>query len=200
MTAQAGDTLIQKRALRRELRLRRAAIGAAARRAASELAATHALVALRARRCRHIAVYLSAGSELDTAPLIAALHAAGLRVFVPLVLPRQTLGFVGLRPDTRLRRGSLGIAEPVLRRPLIRRRQLDAVLMPLVGFDGQGFRLGAGGGYYDRWLARPRIGRKPLLLGYAYACQRVECLPRDPWDRRMDAVITEQGMLRWPTG
>ncbi len=200
MTAQAGDTLIQKRALRRELRLQRAAIGTAARRGASRIAAIHAMVALRASRCRRIAVYLSAGSELDTAPLIAALHAAGLQVFVPLVLPRQTMSFVALRPGAAMRRSSLGIAEPVLRRPLVRRRQLDAVLMPLVGFDDQGFRLGAGGGYYDRWLARPRIGRKPLLLGYAYACQRVEQLPRDPWDRRMDAVITEQGMLRWPTG
>ena len=65
---------------------------------------------------------------------------------------------------------------------------------PLVGFDRHGARLGSGGGYYDRWLSRPRIAHKPRYLGYAYALQQVERLPRDDWDVPLDAVITERGI------
>ena len=196
MTAQAGDTLIQKRALRRELRLRRAAVSGADRRRAALAAAAHAIRLLTNRRVRRVAIYLSTASELDTAPLFAALLARGSQVFVPQVLPQGRLRFLRWLPGMHLRRGRLGIAEPCGRSALARREQLDAVIVPLVGYDSDGYRLGAGGGYYDRWLARARIGHRPLVLGYAYAFQRVERLPRDPWDRRMDAVVTEHGIQR----
>ncbi|MGH8446644.1 MAG: 5-formyltetrahydrofolate cyclo-ligase, partial [Solimonas sp.] len=72
---------------------------------------------------------------------------------------------------------------------------LDAILLPLLGFDAHGNRLGTGGGYYDRWLARPRVAQRPRYLGYAYALQQIERVPREPWDVRLDAVITENKVI-----
>ncbi len=200
MTAQAGDTFLLKRTQRRDLRRLRALIPAHERRRAAERAARQALQWLRVRPRRTVAVYLSAGSELDTQPLIAGLRHAGHRVCVPVVLPNAGLRFVELAPSTRLRRNHLGICEPETARAPIRHAQLDAILMPLVGFDHEGRRLGAGGGYYDRYLARPRRGKRPQRIGYAFAMQGVERLPDDPWDIRLDAIITERGIRLWPTG
>ena len=70
------------------------------------------------------------------------------------------------------------------------------VLLPLLGFDAAGRRLGNGGGYYDRALAGVRPGGRPLLLGYAYAAQELTEVPAEPWDVRLDAVVTERGLRR----
>ena len=70
------------------------------------------------------------------------------------------------------------------------------VLLPLLGFDHQGFRLGQGGGYYDRALASLRF-RRPLLVGLAYDCQRVEVVPREAWDQPLDAVVTPTRIYRF---
>lgn len=92
-----------------------------------------------------------------------------------------------------------GIPEPVDAKPL-HARQLDLLLMPLVGFDLAGRRLGMGGGYYDATLAflrHRRHWRKPRLVGVAFECQRVETLPHDPWDMPLDAVLTEKRLYRF---
>jgi 5-formyltetrahydrofolate cyclo-ligase len=201
MTAQAGDTFSLKHAQRRELRRVRAAVAPALRRRAAVAAARHALNYLSRRHCRRVAVYLSAGSELDTAPLLQALWHRGFRVCVPVMLAEAgRMRFAAIDAATPLRRKRFGIREPLSTRRVVSRRQLDAILLPLVGFDDAGHRLGAGGGYYDRWLARQRHFPRPLRVGYAYAVQRVALLPHDPWDVRLDAVVTEQGTQEWPTG
>ena len=72
--------------------------------------------------------------------------------------------------------------------------------MPLVGFDLNGYRLGMGGGFYDTSLAylrRRSAWKKPFLMGIAYECQKVETLPRDPWDIPLDAVLTEKKLYRF---
>lgn len=199
MTAQAGDTLDCKRALRRELRLRRASVSDTGRKRAA-LRATATLVRTRAWQCaRHVALYLACGSELPTTALAEQAWRQGKRIYVPHI-GRSTgqMRFVEWRRGAKLRRNRYGILEPVGRlrqRPL---QRLDLLLAPLLGFDARGFRLGTGGGYYDRRLAR-RVGCRPLCLGWALAIQEVPAVPRDPWDHRLDGIVTERG-LRWPTG
>lgn len=195
MTAQAGDTFLTKHTLRRELRARRAAIPSLQRRAAARAAADHALRLLQARRCRRIALYLAYGSELDTAPLLAGLRRRGCTISLPVVCSGSRMQLVVVQPGSSLQRNRYGIREPASRRPLSPRNRLDAILLPLVGFDAHRYRLGTGGGYYDRWLARPRSYKRPLYLGYGYAMQQTDRVPHDPWDVRLDAVITEKGLL-----
>jgi len=78
----------------------------------------------------------------------------------------------------------------------LRASHMDVLLLPLLGFDSQGTRLGQGGGYYDRALSHCRF--RPYRIGLGYAAQQVQTLPHEPWDQRLDAVITERGLQRFP--
>ena len=74
------------------------------------------------------------------------------------------------------------------------------LFVPLLGIDADGYRMGQGGGFYDSTLAfrrrHPHYG-KPLLVGVAYDCQRVARVPREPWDVRLDYLLTESGLHRF---
>jgi 5-formyltetrahydrofolate cyclo-ligase len=179
------------------LRRRRVAIGKPQRRQCERRAALQLLRWRRLRQARHIAVYLSARSELSTRILIARLLHQGRELWVPVTGPSATMRFVSLRRDSKLRRGPLGLHQPVRARPCRGARRMDLILLPLLGFDAQGHRLGNGGGYYDRALAAPRAGRRPLLVGYAYAAQEMAAIPAESWDVRLDAVVTERGLRRF---
>lgn len=183
-----------KSRLRRELRSARQALARAQRRAKSLRAAQHLLHAPRLRRARCIAVYVAIGSELDTSALIASLHRLKRRVRVPVVQAGDTasMRMLPLGPGAVLRARRYGIHEPARRLRPQRREHIDLVVLPLIGFDARGFRLGSGGGYYDRWLATQRP--RPYCVGYGYALQEVESLPTEPWDQGLDAVCTERGL------
>ena len=201
MTAQAGDTLIpeaaaRKSALRREQRRLRVAIPSNQRRRAARKAA-RVLLRRLGREPRDIAIYLSVHSELSTVPLCAALLRAGHRVHAPVTMRGYRMRFVRLRANTPLRRCALGLPQPVSANGSRSARQMDVVLLPLLAFDDAGGRLGNGGGYYDRALARTRCGRTPALIGYAFAAQQVAAIPGEPWDVRLDAVVTERGLRRF---
>jgi len=186
------DPLAQrKRALRQSLRRLREELPAARRRQSALKAARHLLRGLPT--ARDVAVYLAVGAELDTQPLIAGLHRAGCRVYAPRIEPRARMRFLRVKPRAPLRRNRFGIAEPAAAGAAGR---LDAIVMPLVGFDAAGHRLGMGGGYYDRLLARTRSFHRPLRIGLGYAAQEVPHLPAAAHDARLDAVVTERGW-RW---
>ncbi|MGH8504330.1 MAG: 5-formyltetrahydrofolate cyclo-ligase [Stenotrophobium sp.] len=173
----------------------------AAARAARQLSRSGGL-----RGVRHVALYLSHGTELDTAPLLRLLRQHKLHLYVPKIGARHDMRFLQLRRDTVLRRNRYGIAEPTGHRHRRSLRQMDLVILPLLGFDAHGRRLGMGGGYYDRALSFVRCFGKPRLLGYAYAAQEVAAIPAQHWDIHLDGVITENGVRifdrssAWPTG
>jgi 5-formyltetrahydrofolate cyclo-ligase len=202
MTAQAGDTLFnslaaRKSELRKTLRRRRVAISRAQRKHCARRAALQLLRWRRLRQARHVAVYLSARSELSTAILIEFLLRQGRKLWAPVTSPDAQMHFVPLRREGKLRRGPLDLPQPARTRPRRGAARIDLILLPLLGFDARGHRLGNGGGYYDRALGGPRPGRRPLLVGYAYAAQEMAAIPAEPWDVRLDAVITEKGLRRF---
>ncbi|HVN99669.1 MAG TPA: 5-formyltetrahydrofolate cyclo-ligase [Steroidobacteraceae bacterium] len=184
-----------RRTLRRELRARRAAQPPAARRAAERLICARLARAPWFRAGLDVALYLSRDAEVDTAPLLALARRRGCRVFLPRITDYAAHRML-MVPAAGAQRllGRYRIAEPRggARRPAA---AFAIVLMPLVGFDGAGNRLGNGAGYYDRFLANRR-GRhgKPLLIGIAYECQRLEALAPGVHDVPLDAVITERGL------
>lgn len=108
------------------------------------------------RRARHIALYLPNDGEIDPRLLLRAAQRRGKATYLPVLnpWPRTRMVFQRIEPGERLRRNRFGIFEPVIRTARQRRVwALDLLLMPLVGFDGNGGRLGMGGGFYDRSLA-----------------------------------------------
>lgn len=156
-------------------------------------------------RARHIALYLPNDGEIDPRAFIAAAHQRNLTIYLPVLHPvlGNQLWFYRLDSRTRLRPNRFGIPEPA-RRNAPRRAPwaLDAVLMPLVGFDRQGGRLGMGGGFYDRTFAfkHGAAHRPPALIGLAHDIQQVELLPVASWDVPMDAVITPRRHLACSPG
>ena len=190
-TLNLSAAAVRKTQLRRELRVIRAAISPARARAGARRAARHLLRLRRLRDAREIAVYLAAGSELDTTPLLDALHRARKHVRVPAIVSDGEMRMLTLAPHAALRARRHGIREPA-RRIHPARTRIDLLVMPLRGFDGAGTRLGSGAGYYDRWLARQRP--RPFCVGYAFAAQEVAHLPREAWDQPLDAICTERGL------
>ena len=190
------------RALRRRLRALRRSLPNHERLAA-ERAIGHSLRRLRLfRRGYRVAVYLAMPGEVRLRPSIEAAWRAGCILYVPRISSRRrgTMHFVPLLPGARLRPNAYGIAEPVTPASArVESRRLDAVLMPVVGFDRLGNRLGMGAGYYDRALRRLRDGshrwRRPRLIGLAFACQEVERIVPSEWDIPLDVVVTERGIV-----
>ncbi|GAB7127934.1 5-formyltetrahydrofolate cyclo-ligase [Silvimonas sp. JCM 19000] len=192
------QALTDKAALRRTLRQRRVAIDDATRRTASLAVMRQIRSAGLLRRGRNIAIYVPMGSELSTWPLILAALKAGCRVFLPET-PRPGKGrhleFVRFDEASRWHQGAYGIPVPV-HTHYCAPRDLDLVFLPLLGFDAVLGRMGQGGGYYDTTFAFRRARRhwkKPQLIGVAFDCQRVDALPLDPWDLRLDKIFTETG-------
>lgn len=137
--------------------------------------------------------YLPIRDEIDPRPAMQALHAAGHLVCVPLVTGRaQPLAFCAWSPGVALTRGPFGVDFPEGTAPVVP----DLLLVPLLAFDAAGYRLGYGGGYYDRTLARLRARGPVRAIGLAYAGQEVARVPVEPTDARLDAVVTEQGVRR----
>ena len=181
--------------LRRELRARRRALSPAARRAA-ENAILAALARSRwLRPGSAISLYVDRTPEVGTAPLRALARERGCRVYLPRITDFAA-GRMSLYRDLGrpMRRNRFAIDEPRGGERLAP-EGLAVALMPLVGFDEAGNRLGNGAGYYDRLLAR-RHGRRgaPVLVGVAFECQRCPPLEAMPHDVPLDAVVTERGI------
>jgi 5-formyltetrahydrofolate cyclo-ligase len=189
---------VQRDELRQRLRAARRALTPSQRNAASLRAAAHLLAHPWYRRARHVALYWPIGSETDTTALLAAALRDGKRIALPAIVCRQgRLLFVRFRGGTGLSHRRHGIPQP---RPAdsgdrLRTRALDLVLVPLLGFDRNGHRLGSGAGYYDRSFAfRKSIPHsRPRLVGLAFECQRTRDLKPGGWDVPLDAVVTESG-------
>ena len=121
----------------------------------------------------------------------------GKNIYAPRIGPQGRMRFLQLTRDTPLRRNRFGISEPAGRQRQRAARRMDVIVLPLLGFDQQGHRLGTGGGYYDRTLASPRPFRKPLLVGYGYAMQQLASIPAEPWDIHLNAAATEAGLYKF---
>ncbi|HKQ29832.1 MAG TPA: 5-formyltetrahydrofolate cyclo-ligase [Burkholderiales bacterium] len=193
-----------KSELRRRLREQRRALTPIARRAAAEELASLVSATRAFRVARRIACYAPADGEIDTAPLMKRMARLNKRCYVP-VLSRIDYDRLWFAPaDTRAVRAPnrFGILEPrVSPQQLVRARELDLILLPLVAFDETGQRLGMGGGFFDRslaFLAWREHWRKPHLIGLAYDFQKVAALPRESWDVPLDAVVTERNVYVTP--
>jgi 5-formyltetrahydrofolate cyclo-ligase len=137
-------------------------------------------------------------SEVDIRPALAALCATRT-VALPVVQGRaRPLLFRAWTPATALVRAAFGTEVPPETAPLV---VPQVLLVPLLAFDPRGWRLGYGGGFYDRTLATLRAAGPVRAIGVAYAGQQIASVPHDPaTDARLDAVVTEEGVNDFPPG
>ena len=180
-----------KLALRRQLRQRRRDIDATSRLRAAERIAAILEDLPGLREARHIATYIAADAEIDPDVANRSLRKLGKDIYLPVIRPGNQLEFARWQLNDALVPNKLGIPEPP---PAAERRAaqaLDLVLLPLVGWSPGGTRLGMGGGFYDRSL-----GNAPGLtkVGLAFEVQRMDSLPEEQWDVRMDFVVTESAL------
>jgi len=151
---------------------------------------------------KHIAIYLSNDGELDTSLLIKELWNLNYVVYLPIIHPFNgaNLLFQRYEKNSPMRANRYGILEPKLNcSQICPLPALDYLLMPLVAFDKQGNRLGMGGGFYDRTLARlhEQNWQKPQLIGLAHECQKVDALPIESWDVPLKTIITPDKTYCW---
>jgi 5-formyltetrahydrofolate cyclo-ligase len=194
------DLQERKASLRRELLARRARFirtpGVVARCAAA--AVEHLQAAAEFAEASTLALYAALPDEMPTRELFAAARRGGKRTLLPRVAPGRAaaLEFCDVETWEELRPGRYGVLQPALEAPAVDPDAIELVLLPGVAFDRAGRRLGRGRGYYDRTFppgARPGC---PRLFGLAFACQLVDEVPGGERDRRVDAVVTEDGVLR----
>jgi 5-formyltetrahydrofolate cyclo-ligase len=127
--------------------------------------------------------------EIDPRPLMEAVHAAGATCCLPVVERKAApLGFRRWTPGDRLEPAAFGTREPHPDAPAVVPTHL---LVPLLVFDREGYRLGYGGGFYDRTIAALRERAPVLTVGIAYAAQEIDAVPHDALDARLDWVVTE---------
>jgi 5-formyltetrahydrofolate cyclo-ligase len=181
-----------KALLRRELRRRRQALSSEQQHAAAAAVTRHIEVLQDWQSARRIALYLAADGEIDTAPLAALARAQAKELYLPVILPDNSLTFARWQQGATLHPNRYGIPEPP--EPVVSSPAggLDLIVLPLVGWDRRGGRLGMGGGFYDRTLEEVS---GPRLLGLGHSCQELETVPLQAWDVRLDFVATDATLL-----
>jgi 5-formyltetrahydrofolate cyclo-ligase len=141
-----------------------------------------------------VSAFWPMGPEIDVRPLLHRLDALGYRLGLPVMVGRgRPLVFRRWTPATVLVDGGFGTSVPPDGAPAV---VPALVIVPLLAFDRQGFRLGYGGGFYDRTLAALRAAGRPLAVGVGFAGQEVARVPRADYDQRLDWMVTEREAFR----
>lgn len=141
-----------------------------------------------------VSAFLSIGSELDTGPLLNNLWARGCRVALPRVEAKDApLSFRLYNEGDQLVQESFGTRAPAESAEAV---DPDILIVPMLAFDRAGFRLGYGGGFYDRSLEALRQRKTVLAVGVAFAAQELPQVPRDETDQPLDWIVTEKQAFR----
>ena len=183
-----------KRALRSECAAMRNSIAPAERAAGSARIAEIGIAFAGSKPGAVVSAYSAMGSEIDPRPLLQSLAQSGFRTALPVVTPLgNPLRFRAWSFGEQLLARTWGILEPADDAPEV---EPDVLLVPLLAFDRSGVRLGYGGGYYDRTLARLRAMQQVVAIGLAFDEQALPEVPCGPYDQRLDWVLTPAGALK----
>jgi len=186
----AAEVKVWRRSERERLLAERMALPPAVRRAAGEKVAA-CIQELLAERPGALGVYWPFRAEFDPRPLIDAAVAAGRMVALPVVVDKKgPLEYRAWKPGEALATGVWDIPIPEKREIVVP----SAVLAPLVGFDRECYRLGYGGGYFDRTLAA--LQPRPMAIGVGFAFQEIATIHPQDFDIPMEVIVTEVGLRR----
>lgn len=182
-----------KETLRRESLARRAAISEDQRKQAAAALAETGLSFLDLPGPVAVSGYYPVGDELDVMPLLRRLIGEGHTIGLPVTRKGQPLIFRAWTPETRMARGAMGIPAPPDDAPEV---TPVVLLVPLAAFDDRGYRIGYGGGFYDRTLSHLRAAGAVTAVGVAFAGQQVDRVPNEPHDEPLDWMLTPEGAYR----
>lgn len=190
---QKSEVEAAKALLRTHALEKRRALSSGYRDEAARDAAKHFLDNVPLGSEQTVALYWPIRDELDVKPLITRLMDDFHAVCLPLVMGQgNPLEFRRWELGAPLFPAGLGTLEPAPTAPLV---EPDLIVMPLVGWDKRGTRLGYGGGYYDITLGR--MSKPPQIVGYAFAAQEIDEIPREEHDIPLNMLVTEQGFTRF---
>jgi len=188
------DEMTDKREIRKRIMTIRNAMPTEAIAAKSREIVRRLMELREIREASTLMVFLNFGSEVVTDGLIEWGWAAGNRIVVPLCHPEsREMTPCLIDSFNELETGHYGIREPKADQPrVVTPGEIDAVLVPAVAFDRRGYRVGYGGGYYDRFLPKaPRAAR----IGAVFACQIVPEVPTGLYDAKAQRIVTEEGII-----
>lgn len=195
----APDLSAQKTALRDQLLTARRRRPLAEARADAVAIAEHLLATPEVRRAATVAAYVSLAHEPGTGLLVEQLHALGRRVILPVLLPDNDLDWATYAGAESLVPAARGLLEPAgTRWGPDAVATADVVLCPGLAVDRRGYRLGRGGGSYDRALARVPLGT--FVCTPLYDHEVLAAVPTEPHDRPVTAVVTPTGVTRLRPG
>lgn len=188
------DSRTQKTRLRVELRGRRESLTARELAVAAKACAIAVTKLPEWKQAKTVCLYASFGRELTTDPLIEIALTAEKRLLLPRISGEGVLTLHVVTDLAQLKVSALGIREPKPSAPTAEAKDAGLILVPGLGFDARGRRLGQGAGYYDRLLAR--LPKKCFLVGHCHAFQLASSIPTEPHDIKVMAVATPQGVIR----
>lgn len=162
---------------------------------ASRRLACHGLDFLKIQPPLTVSGFAAIRDEINPAPLMTWLHAEGYSLALPVMQGRgKPLLMRAWTPGDAMNAAAWGIAEPMDDKPEV---DPDIVLVPLLAFDAKGYRLGYGGGFYDRTLARLRAKKRVIAVGLAYDELKVDAVPVESYDQPLDWVLTPSGPVKF---
>jgi 5-formyltetrahydrofolate cyclo-ligase len=191
-----GDLAARKTDLRTRMRALRDSIPPLERERLGRAVADRLFGLQDIRAARTVMVFYSFGSEIPTAGIVDRLSAEAKRVLLPF-FDDGAMAAAEVRSGEELLATTYGPKEPSSREP-VDPGDIDVVITPGLAFDRRGYRLGYGGGHYDRYLSG--VGPRTRRIGIAFHLQLVDEVPREPGDRRIDLLITDREALRFRPG
>jgi 5-formyltetrahydrofolate cyclo-ligase len=175
-------------------RATRAAAFARAGTTAPQQLAAHGLDFADIPRLATVSAFSAVGDEINALPLMTVIARQKHRLCLPVMQGKgRPLLFRAWAPGDPMKTAVWGIQEPLPSAPAV---DPDVLLVPLLAFDARGYRLGYGGGFYDRTLAELRARKEIVAIGLAFDEQRVDAVPRSDDDQRLDWVLTPSGPTR----
>ena len=131
--------------------------------------------------------YYPINYEFDCLPVLKKFVEKKLLISLPVIGVLNQMNFFNWSLDTHLKVNKMGIPEPITKKIVYP----DLILVPLVGFDKNKFRLGYGGGYYDRYIEKVSKFKKFKTIGLSFSFQEIKKLPVNKFDKKLDYIITE---------
>ena len=136
--------------------------------------------------------YYPVNHEIDILGFLSKLEIKGLQLSLPVIKKNNEMDFYRWSKDELLKLNDYGIPEPEKNKKVFP----DILLVPLVAFDSRLYRIGYGGGYYDRYIEKYSIKKNLLKVGIAHSCQKINRIPTNNYDKKLDLIITEKYVLR----